>query len=155
MKHVEIYTDGACIANPTGAGGWAAVLRCGTATKEISGHIPAPTTNNRAEWAAIIRALEALREPCTVKIYTDSKVCVFGLSGKGKPAHKRANYDLLSRVLELAKVHKVSLQWVRGHHGDASNERCDQLATEAARFGADIDTRFCLQPEQQSSFVSV
>ncbi len=140
MKHVDIYTDGACSGNP-GPGGWGAVLVYGTKERELSGG-EARTTNNRMELTAAIRALEALREPCEVTLTTDSRYLFDGLDKKwalgwkkrgwkksdGSPA---LNPELWERLLELCDTHKVSLCWIRGHAGHEYNERCDALAVAA------------------------
>ena len=137
MKQVEIFTDGACSGNP-GPGGWGAVLRFGTVEKELSGGEP-ETTNNRMELTAVIEALSALKEPCAVRLTTDSKyVCdsinkgwVYGWKKRGwvksdkKPA---LNVDLWERLLPLLETHRVELLWVKGHAGHPENERCDRLA---------------------------
>ena len=141
MKQVEIFTDGACSGNP-GPGGWAAVLRYGAAEKELSGG-EATTTNNRMELTAVIQALSALKEPCAVKLTTDSRyVCdavtkgwVYGWQrrgwrkGDGKPA---LNRDLWEALLPLLERHNVQFAWIKGHAGHPENERCDRLATSAA-----------------------
>lgn len=142
MKEVEIFTDGACSGNP-GPGGWGAVLRYGSARKELSGG-EAETTNNRMELTAVIRALEALKEPCAVLLTTDSRyVCDAIVKGwleswrrrgwkkaDGKPA---LNRDLWEQLLPLLERHRVRFQWVKGHAGHPENERCDALAVAAAK----------------------
>lgn len=142
MKHVEIFTDGACSGNP-GPGGWGAVLRFGAHEKELSGG-EASTTNNRMELFAVIAALSALKEPCEVTLITDSKyVCdsinkrwVYGWKAKGwvksdkKPA---LNVDLWEQLLPLLERHQVTFQWVKGHAGYPENERCDRLAVAESR----------------------
>ena len=141
MKHVDIYTDGACSGNP-GPGGWCAVLVYGERELELSDG-EAHTTNNRMELTAAIRALEALREPCEVTLTTDSRYLCDGLEKKWAEGWRRRgwkksdgspalNPDLWERLLELCGVHKVSLTWIRGHAGHAYNERCDRLAVAAA-----------------------
>jgi len=140
MKRVEIFTDGACSGNP-GSGGWGAVLRYGSAIKELSGFNP-DTTNNRMELTAAIQALYALREPCEVVLTTDSQYVVNGIekgwaeswkaNGWRKSDRKPAqNSDLWEELLSLLKVHKVKFVWIKGHNGHPENERCDQLAVEA------------------------
>ena len=142
MKKVYIYTDGACSGNP-GAGGWGAILRYGSAEKELSGAEP-DTTNNRMELTAIISALEALKEPCEVILTTDSKYVCDGMNlgwvrswrSKGwvKSDRKPAlNPDLWERLLELSEKHKITFVWVKGHAGHPENERCDRLAVEQYR----------------------
>lgn len=143
MKAVEIFTDGACKGNP-GPGGWGAVLRYGTAEKELSGG-EAHTTNNRMEMTAVIEALKCLKEPCSVTLTTDSQyVCNSINKGwakswqannwvrSGEPV---PNTDLWKELLSLLDRHSVRFVWVRGHNGHPENERCDRLAVaEAAKF---------------------
>lgn len=141
MTKVALYTDGACRGNP-GPGGWGAILQCGEQEKELSGGEPR-TTNNRMELMAIIAGLEALKKSCDVTITTDSKYVVDAVT-KGwakkwqhnawiksdkKPAK---NPDLWERLLALLDRHTVTFVWVKGHAGHPENERCDQLAVEAA-----------------------
>ncbi len=140
MKHVEIFTDGACKGNP-GPGGWGAVLRTGGHEKELSGSEPA-TTNNRMEMTAVIEALRALNSPCEVKLHTDSKYVIdgitkwiFGWQKNGwKNAAKKpvANADLWLALVEAKRLHKISWHWVKGHSGHPENERADVLASNAA-----------------------
>lgn len=137
MKHLDIFTDGACSGNP-GPGGWAAILRYKQTEKELSGS-EKETTNNRMELTAVIRALEALKEPCEVTLHTDSKyVCdainqrwVYSWKAKGwkKSDNKPAlNVDLWEQLLPLLKKHDVEFIWLKGHAGHPENERCDKLA---------------------------
>lgn len=137
MKNIEIYTDGACSGNP-GKGGWGAVLVYKNTEKEISGY-EKETTNNRMELTAVIMALKALKEPCNVKLTTDSKyVCdavnkswVYSWKSRGwKKADKKPalNVDLWEQLLELLSIHNVEFNWVKGHNGHKYNERCDELA---------------------------
>ncbi len=142
MKTIEIYTDGACSGNP-GPGGWGAVLRYGKYQKEISGAEP-NTTNNRMEITALIKALEMLKEPCKVKVCTDSKYVCDSLSkgwalswkkkgwkkSDGKPA---LNSDLWEHLLNLVEIHDIEFTWVKGHAGHPENELCDTLATNAIK----------------------
>ena len=139
MKTVTLYTDGACSGNP-GPGGWGAILEYGGAEKELSGGEDS-TTNNRMELTAVIRGLEALKEPCTVELYSDSKYVIDALQkgwAKGwrsrgwiksdkKPA---LNPDLWQRLLELTQMHQVHCHWVKGHADNPKNNRCDQMAVE-------------------------
>ena len=137
MKTVTIYTDGACSGNP-GPGGWGAILMYGAHKKELSGGEP-QTTNNRMELTGVITALEALKEPCVVELYSDSKYVIDGL-GKGWAKGWRArgwvksdkkpalNPDLWGRLLDLCEKHTVNLHWVKGHAENEFNNRCDQLA---------------------------
>lgn len=141
MRHVDIYTDGACRGNP-GAGGWGAVLVCDGKEKELSGG-EAETTNNRMELLAAINALSALKYPCEVTLKSDSKYLVDAIE-KGwarswrEKGWRRAdrspalNPDLWERLLELLEIHTVQLVWVKGHAGHPYNERCDALATAFA-----------------------
>lgn len=142
MKTVYIYTDGACSGNP-GAGGWGAVLKYGEFKKEMSG-AEAETTNNRMELTAVIKALEALNEPCRVILTTDSKyVSDAMIKGWAKSWKKRGwkrsnnepalNPDLWERLLQLDSKHSIEFVWVKGHAGHPENERCDELAVGAYR----------------------
>ena len=139
MKTVQIFTDGACSGNP-GPGGWGAILRYGTAEKELSGGA-AETTNNRMELTGVISALAALKEPCQVLLTTDSKYVVDSVTkgwvyGWQKKSWKKSdnspalNVDLWERLLPLLKMHEVEFVWVKGHAGHPENERCDRLAVE-------------------------
>lgn len=139
MKKVYIYTDGACSGNP-GCGGWGAVLVYGSTEKELSG-AEKDTTNNRMELTAVIKSLEALKEPCEVELTTDSKyVCdainkewVYSWKRNGwKKADKKPalNVDLWEQLLAQLDKHKVKFNWVKGHNGHPYNERCDRLAVE-------------------------
>ena len=145
MKHVDIFTDGACSGNP-GPGGYGVILRFGTAEKELSGG-DAHTTNNRMELLGVITALRALKEPCDVTITTDSQYVVNGIT-KGWATGWRArgwkrsnkepaiNPDLWGELLDLCDRHTVRFNWVRGHNGHPENERCDRLAVAAAEAAA-------------------
>lgn len=142
MKHIDIYTDGACKGNP-GPGGWAAILVYQSTEKELSGG-EGNTTNNRMELTAAIMGLEALKEPCEVTLYSDSKYLVDAMT-RGWAASWKArgwkrsgsadaqNPDLWDKLLTLTSVHHVSFVWVRGHDGHAYNERCDTLAVAGAK----------------------
>ena len=141
MKHVDIYTDGACKHNPS-PGGWGAVIVYGKIEKELSGG-EANTTNNRMELTAAIRALSALKEPCDVTLTSDSKYMIDSIEKKWVYGWKKRgwvksdktpalNPDLWERLLELLEIHQVKLVWVKGHAGHPYNERCDQLACEQA-----------------------
>lgn len=138
-KYIELFTDGACSGNP-GPGGWGVVLRYGQHEKELSGG-EKETTNNRMELTAAIKGLEALKEPCVVKLVTDSKYVADGIiKGWAKSWQKNnwiksdkkpaLNSDLWERLLELLEKHDVKIEWVKGHAGHAENERCDRLAVE-------------------------
>jgi len=139
MKRVRIYTDGACSGNP-GPGGWGALLRYGKIEKTLSGGEP-DTTNNRMEMLAAIKALEALRSPCRVTLYTDSKYLMLGITewmenwknNGWRTANRKPvkNMDLWQRLDVLMVRHKVRFQWVKGHSGHDENELVDQLARAA------------------------
>jgi ribonuclease HI len=147
QPHVVIHTDGACSGNP-GPGGWGAILACGTRVKELKGGEP-HTTNNRMELMAAIAALEALKRPCQVDLHTDSQYLRNGImtwinqwkrngwrTADRKPVK---NVDLWQRLDAALARHRVRWHWVRGHAGDAMNERADLLAREgiaAVRAGA-------------------
>jgi len=132
--HVLISADGACLGNP-GPGGYAAVLILGRHRREVSGGY-AHTTNNRMELLAAIHGLEVLTKPCRVTVRSDSRYLVDGMM-RGGASHAAVNRDLWRRLVALCRVHEVEFVWVRGHAGDPDNERCDGLATAAAR-GADL-----------------
>ncbi len=139
MTAVEIYTDGACRGNP-GPGGWAALLSYGGSEKELSG-AEALTTNNRMELTAVIRALEALKRPVEVRLFTDSEYVRRGITewlprwkARGWRTSDRKpvkNQDLWERLDELAASHSVEWHWVPGHAGVPGNERVDALANRA------------------------
>jgi ribonuclease HI len=144
MKNVIIYTDGACSGNP-GKGGYGVVLLYGSARKELSGGFY-ETTNNRMEVLAVIKGLEALKEPCNVVLYSDSKYVVDaiekGWAEKWKKnnwyrnkSEKASNVDLWERLLALLEKHTVRFQWVKGHADNPENERCDELARQAILSG--------------------
>ena len=137
MKEIEIYTDGSCKKNP-GPGGWGAILVYGGREKELCGG-ERDTTNNRMELTAVISALEALKEKCSVTLTTDSKYVSDGItkgwakSWKSKGWRKAdkspaLNPDLWDRLLTLCDEHEVKFVWVKGHAGHPYNERCDALA---------------------------
>jgi ribonuclease HI len=142
LKHVRIYSDGACSGNP-GPGGYGVVLLYNSHRREFSGGF-AHTTNNRMELLGAITGLEALKERCLVRLYSDSIYVINGmrkgwakkwrangwLKADKKPA---VNTDLWSRLLDLAEQHEVTFEWVRGHSGDPENERADRLAVEAGQ----------------------
>ena len=140
MTDVEIFTDGACKGNP-GPGGWAAVIRSGAREKEISGG-EALTTNNRMELLAAIRALEALKRPCRVDLYTDSIYVRDGITrwihGWRRNGWKTAdrkpvkNAELWQELFDAAAPHRIEWHWVKGHAGHPENERADALACAAA-----------------------
>jgi ribonuclease HI len=140
-KDVQLITDGACLGNP-GPGGWAYILRFGGHTREMSGSTP-QTTNNRMELTAAIEGLRALREPCQVEVVTDSEYVKNGITtwihGWKKNGWKTAakkpvvNQDLWSALDELVNGHQVKWTWTKGHANHDDNNRCDELATRAAR----------------------
>jgi len=144
VTRVEIFTDGACKGNP-GPGGWGALLRMGANEKELSGGEKA-TTNNRMEMTAVIRALQALKKPCEVALYSDSKYVIDGITkwifGWQKRGWKNAakdpvaNEDLWREMLAATAPHKISWHWVKGHDGHVENERVDRLASDAAEKAA-------------------
>lgn len=139
MKHIEIFTDGACRGNP-GPGGWGTILRFGQHQKELKG-AEVDTTNNRMELQAAIEGLAALTEPCRVTLTTDSQYLRQGvtqwLAGWKRNGWKTAskqpvkNQDLWQQIDQLAQQHQVEWAWVKGHSGHPENERCDQLANLA------------------------
>jgi ribonuclease HI len=146
---VDIYTDGACSGNP-GPGGWGAVLRYGTVEKEMCGGSAEPTTNNRMELMAPIRALESLTRPVTVRLHTDSVYVRDGIT-KWVPRWKLngwmtsaktpvKNVDLWQRLDEAVARHEVSWHWVKGHSGHPENERADRLAARGLREALDAVT---------------
>ena len=142
IPNVEIYTDGACSGNP-GAGGWASVLLYEQHKKEIYGNAK-ETTNNRMELTAVIEALKALKRPCNVTLYSDSKYVVDSVNkdwvykweannwikSDKKPA---LNVDLWKELLALLEIHRVKFVWIKGHNGNVYNERCDELAVSAIK----------------------
>jgi ribonuclease HI len=142
---VEIYSDGACRGNP-GPGGWGVLLRSNGAEKELYGG-ETNTTNNRMELMAAIRALEALKRPSQVKLYTDSIYVMKGITTwildwkrKGwRTAEKKPvkNEDLWRRLDELAAKHEIEWHWVRGHSGHPENERADALANKGIPVASD------------------
>ena len=143
VKEVTIYTDGGSLGNP-GKGGYAAILVYGGHQREISGGYRL-TTNNRMEMMACIRALESLRYPCRVTLYSDSRYLVDGVMKGWAERWRRNNWmrnkkdraenpDLWEKLLNLLKQHDVKLVWIKGHSGHPENERCDILVKkEAAR----------------------
>jgi len=141
VKKVQLITDGACSGNP-GPGGWAAVLRYGSQKKELWGCAP-HTTNNRMELTAAIEGLRALKEKCTVEVVTDSEYLkngitqwIHGWKRKGwMTAAKKpvVNQDLWQALDEQVNAHQTTWTWTKGHSSHADNNRCDELATRAAR----------------------
>ena len=141
-KTVQVFTDGACSGNP-GPGGWGAILSFQGKTKELSGYMP-DTTNNRMELFAVISALGALKEPCTVSVYSDSAYVVKAfqddwignwqkngwMTSAKKPVENTDLWKLLLQIMKLKK-HDVSFYKVKGHSDHPENNRCDELAREA------------------------
>lgn len=140
-KWVEIFVDGACRGNP-GPGGYGIILRYQGKTKEISGCHPR-TTNNRMELTAVIKALESLRRPSKVKVFTDSNYVVKGMTEwlpgwiqrgwKNSQNKTVINRDLWEKLASLSKRHAIEWVWIRGHSGHRENERCDKLARQAIK----------------------
>lgn len=141
MKTVELYTDGACRGNP-GRGGWGAILVYGKYEKEMSGGEEL-TTNNRMELLAAIEGLRALKEPCVVELYSDSRYLVDAFLQNWVASWQRENFrrgrtgeiknpDLWEALIALTRTHTVHFHWVKGHNGHDYNERCDTLATAFA-----------------------
>ena len=142
MKTVTLYTDGACSGNP-GPGGWGVILEYQGHEKELSGG-EKNTTNNRMELTAVIQGLLALKEPCMVELYSDSKYVIDGLSkgwaeswkknGWRKADKKPAlNPDLWEELLRLTHTHEMHYHWVKGHAENPKNNRCDELAVEQSK----------------------
>ena len=136
MKKIEIFTDGSCLGNP-GNGGWCAILRYNSHEKILSGS-EANTTNNRMELLAVIKALEALKQPCEIELYSDSTYVLKGLNewleGWIKKDFKKVkNVDLWKRYIEVSKPHKIHINWIKGHSGHKENEICDKIAKERAK----------------------
>ncbi|HEX7360146.1 MAG TPA: ribonuclease HI [Bryobacteraceae bacterium] len=141
MKHVQLITDGACCGNP-GKGGWACILRFGEHKRELYGCDP-QTTNNRMEITAAIEGLKRLKETCSVEIVTDSEYLKNGIT-KWIQGWKRngwmsrekqpvKNQDLWKALDELVSAHQMQWKWTKGHASHEDNNRCDELATRAAR----------------------
>ena len=141
MKSVTMITDGACIENP-GQGGYAAILKYNRHEKVLQGG-DSKTTNQRMELMAAIAGLSALKEPCAVEVISDAQYLIRGMTewmvqwqargwrnGKGRPVE---NQDLWKKLVALAAKHQIKWTWVRGHNGHPENERCDQLANQAAQ----------------------
>jgi ribonuclease HI len=141
VKQVILFTDGSCLGNP-GPGGWACLLRCGSAEGEFSGTEP-HTTNNRMELQAVIAGLSALKQPCAVRVVTDSQYVQRAMTqhlsrwvargwrnSRGIPV---SNQDLWQALLRESSRHHVTWSWVRGHGASAEQNRCDKLAQAAAR----------------------
>ena len=141
MKKVTIYTDGACSGNP-GPGGYGAILQHGKNRKELSGGFR-KTTNNRMELLAVIAGLEALKDPCDVTVFSDSRYIVDAVNtgwarrwkANGWRRNKKdraVNPDLWACLLDLMDIHDTEFRWVKGHAGNRGNERADALAVAAS-----------------------
>ena len=139
MKQVTIYTDGACSGNP-GPGGWAAILLYNGREKVLSGG-EAQTTNNRMELMGVISALQALKEPCEVELWSDSRYVIDALEQGWAESWKRKgwkkadktpakNPDLWETLLQLTAGHRMRYHWVKGHAENPYNNRCDTLAVQ-------------------------
>ena len=141
MKKVQLITDGACLGNP-GPGGWAVILRFGGHKKELCGAAP-QTTNNRMEITAAIEGIKALRETCEIEVVTDSEYLKNGITqwihawkrnGWRTSAKKPVvNQDLWEELDGLVSNHQITWTWTKGHANHEDNNRCDELATQAAR----------------------
>jgi len=144
MKKVSLFTDGACSGNP-GPGGWAFILRCQRTEKELERSDGVPeTTNNQMELMAVIRGLEALKEPCEVTLFADSSYVLQGMQSwmvgwksrgwKRKDGSKLVpvkNVELWMQLDKLMQRHRIEFEHVKGHSGHLENERCDELAVTA------------------------
>ncbi len=140
MPHVAIYTDGACDPNP-GAGGWAALLRYKGSDKKLTGSKP-DTTNNRMELTAAVQALQALKRPSRVDLFTDSEYLRRGITewlprwrarNWRRKGGALANVDLWQALSAATQSHQIEWHWVRGHAGDRNNRLVDRLARQAIR----------------------
>lgn len=142
LYQVQMYTDGACSGNP-GPGGWGTILRCRGTEQELSGG-ERETTNNRMELTAVIQGLKALKKPCRIEIYTDSKYVVDGITkgwAKGwkangwrkKDKKPALNPELWDELLTLLDRHEVHFNWIKGHAGHPENERCDAMAVRQSQ----------------------
>lgn len=147
MKQIEIFTDGSCLGNP-GQGGFGAILRYGRHEKELSEGFFL-TTNNRMELLAVIRALQTLKEPCAVSLYSDSQYMKQGITKwiyqwkkNGWRNGKIKNQDLWQALDQAIAPHKIDWHWVKGHSGHVKNERCDVLARTAANNPTSEDTGY-------------
>ena len=161
LKHVTVYTDGACLGNP-GPGGYGVILLCQGHKRELSGGYR-KTTNNRMEIMAAIVGLEALKEKCSVTLYSDSEYLVKAMSKgwiqrwrvNGWKRNKRdqvLNPDLWKRLLQLCQYHEVQFGWVRGHAESPENIRCDELAMQAAqRADLPVDEGYIKEPQGKAS----
>ena len=142
-KAVQVFTDGACLGNP-GPGGFGTIVEYKGHRREYSGGFR-KTTNNRMELLAVIKGLAALTEPCNVSVCSDSQYVVKAMNSgwatkwkrngwrRGKKNEPVANPDLWTKLLDLCDTHNVRFSWVKGHSGHPENERCDRMASSAAR----------------------
>lgn len=139
MKKVKLYSDGSCLVNPGGPGGYGGILVYGNHRKEYSGG-GYETTNNRMELLGVIEGLKLLKEPCNVTVVSDSQYVTKAINGSLATWEKRKfknvkNVDLWREYIKVSKRHTIKGVWVRGHNGHPENERCDALArAEAERF---------------------
>lgn len=152
LKRVILYTDGGCINNP-GPGGYGVVLLFNSNRKELSGGFRR-TTNNRMEIYAAIAGLSALKEPCSVTVFSDSQYLVHAIEKgwarrwqangwKRNAKEKAINPDLWEILLNLCEIHQVVFKWLRGHAGESENERCDELAKAASsNSGLPVDENY-------------
>jgi ribonuclease HI len=135
MKKISLFCDGSSLGNP-GAGGYCAILRFGTVEKVVSGGM-ANVTNNQMELLAVIKGLEALKEPCHVTLMSDSSYVIKGINEwlegwRRKQFAKVKNPELWQRYVEVSAPHRVEGIWVKGHNGHEENERCDKIAKDEA-----------------------
>jgi len=157
LKTVTIFTDGACSGNP-GPGGWGAMLIYGGKKKEISGG-EISTTNNRMELISVINALEALKEPCKVELYTDSQYVVnainlgwldsWKLKGWKRKGGEVKNPDLWIKLVPLLETHDVTFIWIKGHADNEHNKRCDELAVAESKKFKKEEKEKILDKEQE------
>lgn len=142
MKTITLYTDGACSGNP-GPGGWGAILEFQGTQRELSGGED-HTTNNRMELTAVIQGLQALKEPCIVELYSDSKYVIDALEKGWAESWRKKNWiksdkkpaqnpDLWEILLDLTHIHEMRYHWVKGHGENPNNNRCDELAVEQSK----------------------
>ena len=142
MKTITLYTDGACSGNP-GPGGWGAILEFQGTQRELSGGED-HTTNNRMELTAVIQGLQALKEPCIVELYSDSKYVIDALEKGWAESWRKKNWiksdkkpaqnpDLWEILLDLTHTHEMRYHWVKGHGENPNNNRCDELAVEQSK----------------------
>lgn len=135
MKTICLFSDGSCLNNP-GPGGWACILEFNGVVKELCGGEP-DTTNNQMELRAVIEGLRALKEPCNVRLFTDSSYVANAInewlsSWQRKNFKNVKNVPLWQEFLEISRPHKITATWIKAHNGHPQNERCDKLAREQA-----------------------